>query len=635
MKKFLCILLSAVMLLGMVNVASADEAGEIPQKVEISFKVGDSTLMINGNPVTVETPYVAGAGTTLVPLRVITEAFGAKVTWVNETKEIILEYPDVNITLQIGNVNVTVNEHTEQLPEAPVLSPNGVTMVPLRFVSETFGAVVSYDNETAAITVVKESGGDSSTISSSTDLPRIGDSYWNWSMMTPQGMMMTERYLDGCYTVFSDEDEATLSVYIDDVSDDEDNSYEVSYTDMKTYLSSRYTLSRAEKGTDALGNSTYRITGRSKEGYVDFYAVYRGDRCFEVCYLCDADSSMRTTVETIISSFKVEFAATEEEVKTTHDLSNVGEDGYRMIEDDELKLSFKVPATCVDAGLGDLNVIGFVSGEKGDLTRIYVGVYSKNETTSAKSLAEDDYSFHKKYYNKEFCDLSNFHQYTAAVPGENAYYYWLSTKGLLAGDYEMYDVFFENGDYIYNVTVRYSSGNKEVYNTVMESLKIETLDSEQVGVFLRTGREYTPYTASTNDWSLKLDSSWKAVVEATNTKALYSNLYVDAYFMLSVADAGDIKPSETKEVAEQLIASMKGNGRITERLNRVEIGTKQYYTFQILEEDADEGMAVYTTVYLIITGGDMYLFALYENQDVAGAGARADFEQILATFDVK
>lgn len=121
--------------------------------VEISFKVGESTLMVNGSELTVETPYVAGEGVTLVPLRIITEAFGAEVTWDGETKSIALKYPGVDILLTIGSKIAEVNKKAETLLEAPALSESGVTMVPLRFISETFGAEVSYDDKTSAIKV--------------------------------------------------------------------------------------------------------------------------------------------------------------------------------------------------------------------------------------------------------------------------------------------------------------------------------------------------------------------------------------------------------------------------------------------------------------------------------------------------
>jgi len=154
MKKLLATILTLILIISVFS-ALPVMAEENAEKVEITFKVGDSVLSINGKDVEVETPYVVGKGTTLVPLRVITEAFGAKVGWDDATKKITLEYPDVNIVLQIGNIEVIVNDHTETLLAAPEL-PKDTTMVPLRFISETFGATVTYDEATELITVTKE-----------------------------------------------------------------------------------------------------------------------------------------------------------------------------------------------------------------------------------------------------------------------------------------------------------------------------------------------------------------------------------------------------------------------------------------------------------------------------------------------
>ena len=126
--------------------------------IEISFKVGDDTLLINGEEVTVEKPYVVEienvGGVTLVPLRVITEAFGAEVVWEDETQKIFLSYEDTEIELQIGNIIAKINGEEQELLTAPEL-PTDYTMVPLRFISENFGADVSYDDETMAIFVIK------------------------------------------------------------------------------------------------------------------------------------------------------------------------------------------------------------------------------------------------------------------------------------------------------------------------------------------------------------------------------------------------------------------------------------------------------------------------------------------------
>ena len=53
MKKILCCIIAVILVIsGCMLTFAADE------KVEISFSVGDETLIINGSPVTVEKPYV-------------------------------------------------------------------------------------------------------------------------------------------------------------------------------------------------------------------------------------------------------------------------------------------------------------------------------------------------------------------------------------------------------------------------------------------------------------------------------------------------------------------------------------------------------------------------------------------------
>lgn len=102
----------------MVTGAAASAAEE----TRITFCVGEEILSINGNDIKVEKPYVVGDGVTLVPLRVITEAFGAEVEWVQDTKTINLSYPEVDIILQIGNPTAEVNQNAETLLAAPELT---------------------------------------------------------------------------------------------------------------------------------------------------------------------------------------------------------------------------------------------------------------------------------------------------------------------------------------------------------------------------------------------------------------------------------------------------------------------------------------------------------------------------------
>ena len=128
---------------------------EAAEKVTISFNVGSSIVNINGEDVEVEKPYIVGVGVTLVPIRVISESFGAEVNWDGETKTVTVVDGDTTIVVTVGSKTATVNGEEKELEEAPELTENGFTMIPLRFISENLGAEVGYVHETQAITVEK------------------------------------------------------------------------------------------------------------------------------------------------------------------------------------------------------------------------------------------------------------------------------------------------------------------------------------------------------------------------------------------------------------------------------------------------------------------------------------------------
>ena len=97
--------------------------------------------------------YVGGAGRTLVPVRLVAEALNADVLWVNDTRQVIIQKDSDTIVLTLGSPQATVNGKLTDLPggiPAGAVKYNGreSTMVPLRFVSETLGAQVEWDNDT-------------------------------------------------------------------------------------------------------------------------------------------------------------------------------------------------------------------------------------------------------------------------------------------------------------------------------------------------------------------------------------------------------------------------------------------------------------------------------------------------------
>jgi len=66
-----------------------------------------------------------------------------------------LFYQDTKIALQIDSLDAYVNGQKQKLLFPPQLKSER-SMVPLRFIAESFGADVGYDPATQLITVIKE-----------------------------------------------------------------------------------------------------------------------------------------------------------------------------------------------------------------------------------------------------------------------------------------------------------------------------------------------------------------------------------------------------------------------------------------------------------------------------------------------
>lgn len=80
---------------------------------------------------------------TMVPLRFISENFGAEISWNPDTMEATVLHNHVPIVVKIGSDKMTVGDRTVTL-DAPAFTEGGRTYVPLRAISEAMGKHVSY-----------------------------------------------------------------------------------------------------------------------------------------------------------------------------------------------------------------------------------------------------------------------------------------------------------------------------------------------------------------------------------------------------------------------------------------------------------------------------------------------------------
>ncbi len=89
-------------------------------------------------------PYINEDGRTMVPLRFISEQLGASVTWDGQKKQVNMQMNSRTISLPIGEKVIYVDHSPIPFDTMAVILENR-TMVPLRFISEAFGARVHWD----------------------------------------------------------------------------------------------------------------------------------------------------------------------------------------------------------------------------------------------------------------------------------------------------------------------------------------------------------------------------------------------------------------------------------------------------------------------------------------------------------
>lgn len=93
-------------------------------------------------------PFVDKNNRTLVPVRFISEALGAKVDWDPANKQVTVSHEGqcMEIKLWIGKKTYEVNGVKKEMDSEAIITPQKRTMVPMRFVSEGLGVYVDYMN---------------------------------------------------------------------------------------------------------------------------------------------------------------------------------------------------------------------------------------------------------------------------------------------------------------------------------------------------------------------------------------------------------------------------------------------------------------------------------------------------------
>lgn len=134
---------------------------KIPQaKQNIPIYINGKLTDFNPSPVIID-------GVTYVPIRQISEAINAPFWYNSASKTIGINYDGTNIAFVIGSTTARVNGETVTTPQSKII--NNTTYVPLRFISQTLGLKVDWDDTAKTIYISEKD---------TTYTVQAGDSLW-------------------------------------------------------------------------------------------------------------------------------------------------------------------------------------------------------------------------------------------------------------------------------------------------------------------------------------------------------------------------------------------------------------------------------------------------------------------------
>ncbi|MBO8163930.1 MAG: copper amine oxidase N-terminal domain-containing protein [Brevibacillus sp.] len=144
MRKLVSVVLSVVLTLGLLGPGTAAEESNTEIRVQV-----DGKLIAFPDA----KPYVDPAtNRTMVPVRFVSEALGAEVTWDPVKRKVRMVKDGSVAVLVVGQKRVDVDDLTFRM-DANAVIHDGRTFVPLRFVAEALNQEVTWEKEEKLVTV--------------------------------------------------------------------------------------------------------------------------------------------------------------------------------------------------------------------------------------------------------------------------------------------------------------------------------------------------------------------------------------------------------------------------------------------------------------------------------------------------
>ena len=129
---------------------------DLPEKSnnEIIFTIGETKTSVFGEEKENDVAPIIKGNRAFLPVRFVAESLGASVEWDNETRTVTITKDGIKIVITIGEETAIVNGETITL-DYPAFIENDRTYTPIRFIAESFGAKVAWNDAGRIITIIQ------------------------------------------------------------------------------------------------------------------------------------------------------------------------------------------------------------------------------------------------------------------------------------------------------------------------------------------------------------------------------------------------------------------------------------------------------------------------------------------------
>jgi hypothetical protein len=127
------------------NIKRHNELIDLMKEIKLDKYYNPIGIILDDKNIKFDQPPIIQNGRTLVPFRAIYENFGMEVNWIPEDRRAVGYNESMDIIMTIGSNRAYINDLEFILDTSPIIV-NSRTLVPIRFISESLGKKVSWDN---------------------------------------------------------------------------------------------------------------------------------------------------------------------------------------------------------------------------------------------------------------------------------------------------------------------------------------------------------------------------------------------------------------------------------------------------------------------------------------------------------